>query len=246
LAHLDFLTRALVGSGRTDAVTSILAVLAPDQVAKVRPTDGIAFADDDRGWAHLLGVKKRPATAVISLSGEVVWRHEGELTSADLATALKKHLVAGGRFTSRLLQLNVRTGQPAPNFLFEFAPGREMTLRKLVGRPVVLVFWKSSSQPSLETLRQLQTMSKARGQGPTLLAINDGEPPELAKKIAAEGGLSAIVVTDPEREISFAYGVNLWPTTIVIDAGGLVRDIRYGRFSREQVKYAAPARTAGA
>jgi len=242
LAHLDFLTRALLESGRTDAATAIICVLAADQLAKVKPTEGIVFADDDRAWAHLLGVKLRPATFVLGTSGNVVWHYQGELTSADLAAALKKYLVAGGVFRPRLLQASVRIGQPPPNFLLEYAPGRELTLRKLVGRPVVLVLWKSTSKPSLETLRQLEkTIGKVGGQGPVVLAINDGEAAELVKKVAAEHRVSAIVVPDPAREISVAYGVNIWPTTIVIDAGGLVRDIRYGRFSVEQVKYPSHA-----
>ncbi len=222
-------------------------MLPPEQLARIKPTDGLIFADDDKAWAHLLGVKFRPATFVLGTSGEVVWHHEVELTSADLAAALKTHLVAGGVLSPRLLQSDVRIGQPTPNFLFEYAPGREFTLRKLAGRPVVLVFWKSTSQPSLETLRDLQKVFAGVGsQGPVMLAINDGETPELAKKVAAENGMSAIVVPDPERAISFTYGVNIWPTTIFLDAFGLVKDIRYGRFSVEQVKYPSPGKTAAA
>lgn len=244
-AHLDFLARALRESGRTDAATAILAVLSPDQLTKIKPTDGVIFADDDRAWERLLKVKHRPATFVIGTSGYVVWHYESELTSADLAAALKTHLVVGGRFTPRLLQSSVRIGQPTPNFIFEYAPGRELTLRKLAGRPFVLVFWKSSSQASLETLRDLQkAFAGAGSQGPVVLAINDGEAPELAKKVAAKNGLSAIVVPDPERPISIAYGVNIWPTTIFLDASGLVKSIRYGRFSGELAKHPSHAKTA--
>lgn len=246
-AHLDFLARALRESGRTDAATAILAVLSPDQLTKIKPMDGLIFADDDRAWELLFKVKHRPATFVIGTSGEVAWHYHGELTSADLAAALKTHLVAGGRFTPRLLQSSVRIGQPTPNFIFEYASGRELTLRKLAGRPVVLVFWKSSSKASLETLRDLQkTFASAGGQGPVVLAINDGEAPELAKKVAAENGLTAIVVPDPERQISLAYGVNIWPTAMFLDALGLVKNIRFGRFSGELAKHPSQAKTAAA
>jgi peroxiredoxin len=238
LGHLDHLATAARQSERADATTAILAVLAPDQLAKVKPTGDLLFADDqDRAWEHLLEVTRRPATVVIGASGQVVWRHEGELAIAALADALRIHLVASGSFRPRLLQLSVRVGQFPPNFVFDYAPDREMPLRKLVGRPVILVFWKSSSKPSLETLRELQkTNGKAGGRGPLVLAINDGEPAELANKVAAGHKLSAIVVTDPEREIALAYGVTLWPTTIFVDALGVVRDIQYGLFSVEQLK----------
>jgi hypothetical protein len=140
VAELDFLSRALKESGRTDAAAGIVAVLTPGQLAKLKPVDGIMFADDDDAWAHLLGVKGRPATFVIDTSGKVVWHYEGELTSADLAAALKAHLAAGGSSQPRLLQSGLRMGQSTPNFLFESASGQQLTLRKLAGRPVVLVF----------------------------------------------------------------------------------------------------------
>ena len=79
-----------------------------------------------------------------------------------------------------------------------------------------------------------------------LLAINDGEAAEVAEKAAAENGLSANVVTDPARAISLAYGVNSWPTTVFVDALGLVRNLRFGPFSAEQVPYPSPPETAPA
>ena len=144
-----------------------------------------------------------------------------------------------------MLWSNLRIGRPAPNFFFEYLPGRGLTLRKLEGRPATLKFWKSSSRASLEALRDLdETTRQAPPHGPVVLAINDGDAVELAKRIAAENKLSAIVVPDPKRSISLAYGVNIWPTTVFIDAFGLVREIRYGRFGRERVGQAYQETTA--
>jgi peroxiredoxin len=126
-------------------------------------------------------------------------------------------------------RLNVRIGQPAPNFLFELAPGRGMPLRKLAGRPVVLGFWRSSSRPSIESVLDLQKTANRGGvQQYIVLAINDGESPELARAVAAENGLSATLVTDPKQEISLAYGVSIWPSTVFLDASGVITGIRYG------------------
>lgn len=247
---LAFLTQALRESGRRDAATAVVAVLTPDQLAKARYTEGVIYAEEPGGaWASAFGVKttRRPLTLIVAPSGKAAWQHEGELNSRELAAALQKNLAPGGSVRLSVLELSLRIGRPAPNFLFELAPGRGLTLRKLVGRAVVLVFWKSSSKPSLQAVRDLQkTTGKAGGQGPVVLAINDGEAPELVQKVAAENGLSAIVVPDPQREISAAYGVSIWPTTVFIDAFGLVRKIRYGRFAGENVESPSRAKTAAA
>lgn len=235
---LEFLTQALLQSKRDDATTAILAVLTPDQLAKARYTEGVIYADDQGGvWERLFRVKtsKRPLTLIVGPTGKELWQKEGEIEVATLAAALAKFLVAGGSVKLGVLRTTLRLGQPSPNFLFEYAPKRELTLRKLAGRPVILVFWKSSSQPSIEAVRDLQdTTGPAGGPAPMVLAINDGDPIDLAKKVAAENRLSATIVTDPKREISFAYGVNIWPTIVTLDALGLVRDIRYGRLAGQQ------------
>ena len=69
---------------------------------------------------------------------------------------------------------------------------------------------------------------RSAAQAPVVLAINDGESPELARAIAAESGFTATLVTDPKRQISSAYGVTMWPTIISIDAAGFITGIRFG------------------
>lgn len=239
--NLEFLLQALRESKREDAATAVIAVLAPDQLAKARYTEGVIYAEEPGGaWAGAFGVKttRRPLTLIVGPNGNIAWQHEGALDSEKLAAALRKNLARGGPVRLGMLGLSLRIGWPAPNFLFELAPGRGLTLRKLAG-PTILVFWKSASKPSIETVRDLQETTR-------VLAINDGEAPQLAKKAAAENGLSATIVTDPERSISLVYGVNIWPTVVFIDAFGLVRMIRYGRLAGEQVEHPTEAKAAAA
>jgi peroxiredoxin len=234
--QLQLLTRALAQNKPRNAATSVLAVLASDQLAKVPYTQGIIYSEDQDGaWARVFGVKTvpRPLTLIVTPKGSVAWQHEGPLDEKmvreELAPALEKHLAPHGPVRISMPRLNVRIGHPAPNFLFEFAPGRELPLRKLVGRPAVLVFWKSGSNTSIDAVRHFQNgAARAGSQTPVVLAINDGEAAEVARGVAAESGLSATLVTDPQRRISLGYGVNLWPTVVFLDAAGLVSGIRYG------------------
>jgi peroxiredoxin len=239
LGSLDSLTRALEQSGRTDTASAILVVVSPENLRSAKPTPGIAFSDDEKAWAHLVGITHAPATCIISPAGEVVFRHQGPLTSDELTQAFRKHLHGGGQFSPRLLQSSVRIGQPIPNFLLGQSPDKELTVRKLMGRPAVVVFWKSSSQASVETVLDLQkafantTSHNTASQNTALLAICDGDPLEVARQAAAEHGITAVLVPDPDREIAQACGISLWPTTIFLDSSGLVSNVSYGRFSLE-------------
>jgi len=87
---------------------------------------------------------------------------------------------------------------------------------------------------SMQSVLDLQKAAAGNGgQGPVLLAINDGDSTDVAARSFAQNGLPGILVTDPKRDISAAYGVTLWPTTVFLDAAGLVRGIRYGRMAEQ-------------
>jgi peroxiredoxin len=230
--QLQRLTEALRESECQDAPTAVLAVLDPEDLANARYSPGIVYGDNqNHSWEEILRLKraKNPLTLIIHPGGKVAWRQEGEIDVSTLGAALKKNLVSGEPVKQQLLRPNLRLGRPAPNFLFELTTGHGLTLRKLAGRPLILVFWKSSSQPSIEAVRAWQKNSG----NVIVLAINDGEDPELARKVFADNKLSATLVTDPKREIAIAYGVHIWPSVISVDASGVVIGIRQGHLEGE-------------
>jgi peroxiredoxin len=230
--NLDFLVQALSESGRKDARVAVLALLTPDQMAKARYTPGIIYGNSDGGaWERVFGLTaaQNSRTVIITPTRKVAWQHEGAIDSETLAAALKHELVAGGSVRRGLLGSYLCVGRQVPDFRFELAPGHFLTLRKLLGRSVILIFWCSSSRPSIDAVRDVQdTVGKAGRQGPVVLAIN-GEDDDLARKVAAENGLTATLVTDPARMIWVAYGVSICPTMVFLDKTGVATGIRYGR-----------------
>jgi peroxiredoxin len=236
-SSLGLLLDALKESRRTDAATAVLAVMSPDQLPKARYVAGVIYAEEQTGeWARAFGVKtsQRPFTLIAGPRGGVPWQQEGQLDSTQLAAVFAKYLFRTGPVAPDVLGLSVKIGQLPPNLLIPLESGQRTTLRKIAGRPVILHFWASWSKASLQAALDLQkSVGQTAEQGPILLAISDGEAPELAKKAAREHALTAAVVPDPLRNISRAYGVNVWPTTVFLDASGLVKSIRYGRFSAD-------------
>ena len=211
-------------------MAAVLTVISPDLLVRSRFAPGIIYVEERDGvWERALGVTtaRPPLTLIVEPKGAVAWQHEGPPQRATLVAAFRRYLVAAGSVRLPLLRLTLRIGQPAPDFLFEAAPGRQLTLRKIQGRPVCLVFWNSTSQPSLDAVLQAQSTAQKSGV-PIVLAINDGESPEVVKRTAGANGLSVTVVTDPQRRITSAYGVTVWPTVVLIDENGLVRSMRYG------------------
>lgn len=236
--NLDALVTALRDSGRADAPTAIVAVVPPSDLGNARYVDGITYTDDNDGaWQERFGMRsaRRPLTIIVGPRGEIVAEHEGEVDSGRLGAALRKTLVTGRHVTTSIEPNTLRIGQRPPNFLFEYSPGHEATLRKITGRPVLLVFWRGSSKQSIEMVLDLSRNNGVPG-APLVLAINDGDAPDAARMIATENRMTALVVTDPARSMALAYGVDTWPTTVSIDALGLVRAVRNGNGEGDRVE----------
>ncbi|HTJ87105.1 MAG TPA: TlpA disulfide reductase family protein [Terriglobales bacterium] len=225
--QLDVLIQALGRIKKTDAPAAVIAVVPGDELQKIRYTPGLIYAEDVDAWQTILGLKsaKRPLTVIVNPRGIVVWQKEGSPDLTELEAALNKNLVSGNSVHITVPRLNARVGQPALNFLYEIAPGREMPLSKLRGQPVTLVFWKGASRVSIDVVRRLHA---TKDSSPVVLAINDGDSADLARRVAAENGFVDALVMDGKREISSGYGVEIWPTIVSLDASGMITAIAYG------------------
>ena len=229
---------ALARRSEDRSLVYLVAVVEPGaapQVERPRQPDGsgvqLSWAEDFEGdWRRRFEVDETPATFLIQRQGGTVWQQVGQLDSDELREALERHLVASSSVRYQQLRLRVREGDRAPDFLFEYAKGRSVALRSLRGRPIILCFWTSWSEPSLAELRRLQRLYYEQAQGgPRLLAINDGEDPDVARRAFGQNDLKLQLVPDPERRIARLYGVNCWPTTVSISERRLVQQIRFGR-----------------
>lgn len=230
------LSQALKQSKRNDAPTAIIVVASRDRLAQMHYVGGVTYGEEDGdAWAKRYGVSasRGPVTLVVAPNGKVVWKYEGELDAASLSAAFEKTLVARTPVRPSLLRTGTRIGHPAPNFVFECSPGHQMTFSKLAGRPALLLFLRPSSTPIVEALREIKANAKGtKGESPLVLAIVDGKDGRGAKSLPDLGG-SVTVVHDPDRKIANAYGVTVWPTTLFVDARGIVTNSSHGNNGME-------------
>jgi len=235
LGSLEQLRTALKSSAGKAAV-SLLAIIPEGHLEKMEPFNldlqNAAFAwseDNEGGWHKTFNVKETPSTYVINPAGKVVWQGSGEKDTETLKAALREHLVPGGTISLEMVQLSVNVGEEAPDFLFEYAPGQEIALRKLKGRPVILLFWQTWSRPCLEELRFYEALQEKSGNdGLIVLAINDDPNTARAQQIFKDNGLRMMLVHDTSHRISRVYQTAVWPTTVFIDPEGVVTGIQMG------------------
>ena len=122
----------------------------------------------------------------------------------------------------------LKIGDAAPDFAAPTVFGEIVRLADLRGQPVWLNFWGSWCPPCRSEFPEMQAAyAKAlQPNGVVLLAVSLDEPPEAAAGFAARNNGTFPILTDPDRAFTgAAYPIANFPTHILIDREGIVRDV---------------------
>jgi cytochrome c biogenesis protein CcmG/thiol:disulfide interchange protein DsbE len=129
----------------------------------------------------------------------------------------------------------IREGEPAPDFTAQTPGGEPVTLSDFRGSVVALNFWATWCAPCQVEMPSLQRASEESG-GLVVLAVNVGEGQERVQAFLDEHSLTFRVALDRDKTIAALYGVRVFPTTVWIDAEGIVRAEHLGPLSEEQIE----------
>ena len=118
-------------------------------------------------------------------------------------------------------------GSPAPDFEAVNKDGELVALSDFEGQPVWLNFWGAWCPPCrAEIPDMIQAYQQLEPEGIALVAVSLEEPSEEAFSYAERAGMEFVVLSDPVKAaISGKYRVRSFPTHVLIDENGIVRDI---------------------
>lgn len=119
-------------------------------------------------------------------------------------------------------------GHLAPDFTLTSLDGETMTLSDHIGRPVVLNYWATWCPPCRIEMPHLQEASEQYDGRVTFLGINQGEGEQLISDFRAEYDLNYPLLLDPNLTAHNLYSAVNLPTTVFIDADGVVREVIVG------------------
>ena len=126
-------------------------------------------------------------------------------------------------------------GKPAPDFNLVLArgPGAEsgdrVRLSDLRGKVVVLDFWASWCGPCRHSVPLLNDVAAQYGAKLGVYGINsESYGPELVSFVAGNWGFRYPVLLDPALKTTSAYGVQAFPTIVLIDRQGNVHKVYRG------------------
>lgn len=133
----------------------------------------------------------------------------------------------------------IKTGTSAPEIDLPRLQGGKIKLSTLRGHPVVVTFWGTWCPPCREEFPELVAAHrKYRENGLEVLAVNQGDQELSTKHVQAfvkEYSVEFTVVIDPRGKSRRSYRLIALPTTVFIDAAGIIQQVHSGPISRVEL-----------
>ncbi|WP_051391958.1 TlpA family protein disulfide reductase [Rhodoferax saidenbachensis] len=118
--------------------------------------------------------------------------------------------------------------QPVPQFPMQDQDGKPWSLAALRGRAVLLNFWATWCEPCRAEMPSLQALAAREADRLSVVAINLKESPEAIARFVQATGLQLPVVRDAQGDMARAWGIRIYPSTVLIDDTGRVHSVVRG------------------
>ncbi len=106
--------------------------------------------------------------------------------------------------------------------------GRAWNLIDLKGKAVLVNFWATWCAPCKEEMPTLQTLFELAEPDLVVLAVNVREPLPRVRRYLQSTGLTLPVLPDPKGDLARAWGISVYPSSLLIDSRGAVRQVVTG------------------
>jgi peroxiredoxin len=148
------------------------------------------------------------------------------------------HLTSSGAGTLPNTGIPVATdvnGKPLPDVSARSLDGSVVTLRSLIGGPLVVNFWASTCIPCRKEMPDLQAVHDTVGDRVRIVGVNPQDTPEGAKAFAKKYGVTYELLRDPDGAVTTGLGVAGLPTTFFVSADGTILKTKTGAFKGDEL-----------
>lgn len=119
-------------------------------------------------------------------------------------------------------------GEPAADFTLTSMQDDAISLSMFRGRPVLVHFFTTWCGPCREEMPLIQGRFEQLYPRLIVLAVDEGDSRNAVDAYVREHGLTFYVLLDPWTQTGNAFGVGAYPTSVFVDADGIVRFVQVG------------------
>jgi peroxiredoxin len=120
--------------------------------------------------------------------------------------------------------IDIKQGATAPNFSLNSVDGKVVSLSEYRDRVVVLIYWKADLDRSHLALKDGQDIyMRYKDKDVQVLGFTAGtENFEVVNQILIDLAIDFPVLKDSNRQVYEDYGIQVYPTTVIIDSKGKI------------------------
>jgi peroxiredoxin len=132
------------------------------------------------------------------------------------------------------VEIGPEIGKRAPDFTLPTLDGKQLSLSQFRGKKVMVNFWQSSCSACRTEIPYIQAVYDRWSRDDLeILAVSVGERTAFVQSFVDRQGLTFPVLLDSDEAVSKTYQISSYPTTVFINADGIIKKMKDGRFSDE-------------
>jgi peroxiredoxin len=137
------------------------------------------------------------------------------------------------------LPIGPKVGLRAPDFALQAMDGKTYRLSELAGRPVLINYWTTWCIPCKAELPILEKLHQEYQQkGMAIISVNaiDQDSTDKVQGIIDQFSMTFPVLLDQGGQFAGLYQAIFFPTTVMVDANGVIREINLGDSTEEELR----------
>lgn len=126
-------------------------------------------------------------------------------------------------------------GNRMPSFAVMDLQGQLVTADAFGGKPLFINFWATWCEPCRYEMPEIQELYDQAGGAFEVVAVSDEPLPTVQRYLDAYG-YTFPVFLDVDRSMNQDFLVRALPTSVFVDARGIIREVHVGQLTREQME----------
>lgn len=123
-----------------------------------------------------------------------------------------------------------------PDVRFRYFDGSEGSPADFAGTPTVINFWASWCPPCIVEMPAFEAVHRELSPHVAFVGINVGDEPGAARELAERTGVTYPLGEDPDSAIFQAFGGIGMPTTVFVDAEGMIVSMISSRLRAQDLR----------